>query len=440
MSEPSGAGVAAPAPAARQQTADEVIALMSKTPLFMTHLDPADSEENEGIQALKMLAYEGTRAEIAQNFKDQGNEAAKAKLWSDAREYYNKAISALRMSEHDLRKAQNGGVEPEVEEDLSRNTAKMDLKDGERVLDLDAEKQKETKLLEDSHVNRALCNLELKNYGFCIRDCAATITLDRRNKKAYYRSASACLALGRIPDAQDAVETALVLDPNNLSLNILQARIKTRSDELSAQARARHERDIEKLRQEQRLKEALHARGIRNPGDILRQRRKDGAPDLEDAEIKLVSRPEDESSTTSSPPTTQPHSPFGGSHSLLAFPVLLAYPLASQTDFVKQVLETDTLGSHLEYIFPLPWDVPNDLESPGTAAGKQGEYTVGNVECFVESTAGVGKLLKVGKNVVLRKLFETGSVTFTDGLLRVYVVPTSGVKAWVARYKERSVR
>lgn len=129
-------------PPGKQKTADEVFAEMKKIPLFMTSMDELD-EDNEQIQALKAIAYEGTRAEIAQNFRNQGNECVKFKQYLDAREFYAKAIAALKGPQHPQ--------EPDEE-----------LPD-QRVVEIDeeAEESKERAIEEACYTNRALCNLEM---------------------------------------------------------------------------------------------------------------------------------------------------------------------------------------------------------------------------------------------------------------------------------------
>jgi len=67
---------------------------MQRHPLFMQSLDPNDAAENVELEALKALAYEGTPLEIAQNFKEQGNEAYLEKRFRDALEFYSKGIAA----------------------------------------------------------------------------------------------------------------------------------------------------------------------------------------------------------------------------------------------------------------------------------------------------------------------------------------------------------
>lgn len=145
-----GAGPALP-PAMeglRGHTVDEVYKMINRTPLFMTTLDETDGEggENVELEAIKALMHEGTTAEIAGNFRDQGNEQAKAKRWKDAKSFYDQALTALK----------NPKTKFEAEE------GETDLDAVE--MDEEAEAQKERQLEEACYVNRALCNLELSTY------------------------------------------------------------------------------------------------------------------------------------------------------------------------------------------------------------------------------------------------------------------------------------
>ena len=115
----------------KSQTVDEVAADLKRSPFFMTSLEDADDTDNPELDAIRALMYEGTRAEIAEGFREQGNEMAKAKKWSDGKEQYSKGILALR----------------------------VERKEGDPVGE--EEDKRETTVLEACYVNRALCNLEL---------------------------------------------------------------------------------------------------------------------------------------------------------------------------------------------------------------------------------------------------------------------------------------
>lgn len=93
--------------------------------------------ENIMLDALQALQNEGTRGDVAQNFREQGNEAAREKRWIDAKEYYTKAIAVLRSKEKKW-------DQPEDEKEEERLQREVD---------------------EASYINRALCNLELSVYS-----------------------------------------------------------------------------------------------------------------------------------------------------------------------------------------------------------------------------------------------------------------------------------
>jgi hypothetical protein len=90
------------------------------------------------LDAIRALQYEGTKVEIAEGFKERGNEMVKAKMWSDAREFYTKGIAVLTDKSADK---------------------------WEKAEDPDLEGKKEKELEEQCYTNRALCNLELSTYA-----------------------------------------------------------------------------------------------------------------------------------------------------------------------------------------------------------------------------------------------------------------------------------
>ncbi|KAL8688927.1 MAG: hypothetical protein Q9218_005283 [Villophora microphyllina] len=124
----------------RSHTADEIVQMMKRTPLFMTDLEDSvdDQEENVELEALKALQYEGTRSEVALGFKERGNEMVAEKRWKDAQEFYTKGIAALK-------------APAQPEESTSEEQKRK-------------ERGNERKVEEACYVNRALCNLELSTY------------------------------------------------------------------------------------------------------------------------------------------------------------------------------------------------------------------------------------------------------------------------------------
>ncbi|KAF2147364.1 uncharacterized protein K452DRAFT_323490 [Aplosporella prunicola CBS 121167] len=381
--------------ATQATTADELFAELNRTPLFMTQLDASDGAggENVELEALRALAYEGTRAEVAANFREQGNECARMKQWADAREYYGRAVKALDTARESFEQEGVGAeAEAEVEMELGPGG-------GERkVVDLEEEDKKEKETREACLVNRALCNLSLRNYRATITDTKAALRLNPANIKAWYRAASAFLALDKTPEAADTCARGLALDEANAPLLALKEKIATRAAALEKAQKAREQREARRRAEEAALALALKARKIRT--------RETGAdPDTADAKISLAD-PVDAAS-------------------ILSLPVLLLYPLHAQTDLVQACAETDSLGQHLEYILPVPWD----------EAGEYGRLEEGKVECYLET--GAGGIVKAGLKVPLGKVLGGGQVEVVDGLVRVNVVPKSRAGEWIAEVKRR---
>ncbi|KAF2211287.1 hypothetical protein CERZMDRAFT_68787 [Cercospora zeae-maydis SCOH1-5] len=398
----------------RAKTASELLAEMNRVPLFMTTLDETDGAggENVMLEAIKALAYEGTKAEVAANFREQGNEAARAKNWSDAREFYSKAIASVQGKR--------------IIDVTERDDAAAAAKKGTEVVDEEAEKAKEREIEEACLANRALCNLELKNYGQTIKDCASALRLNPQNIKALYRAASACLALDKLPEALDASTTGLTLDPTNASLQTLQKKISARNDLLARLASERQARESQQRQEAQTLQLALRARNIVLRESSSSSSKTNNPPELQDATIHLSS-PLDPSST-------------------LVFPVLILYPLHAQTDFIKAFAEDETLLQHLEYLLPVPWEnsttssttTPPTSPTTTTTTEHEDEYaTPETVECYMETAS--GGLIKAGKKLVLGKILSspTGKMEIVDGLVRVFVVPKKRAGEWIGKFKER---
>ena len=347
--------------------------------------------ENIELEAIRALQYEGTRAENAQSFREQGNELVKAKRWKDGKEFYTKGIAVLSRNPQDL---QETGETPSADEE--------------------AERGKEKELEEVCYVNRALCNLELsrcfrvyssaqristndyhsENYRSTTIDCAAALRLNPKNVKAYYRSSLALLALDRIIEASDACSRGMAIDPTNTALSNLDTKITNRQIAIAANQKKKQEREDRVQKENFMLATALRARNIRT-------RTTAQAPDMEDASIHLDPDPLSPTST-------------------LVFPVVLLYPLYLQSDFIKAFSETDTVPQHLDYILPLPFD-------------ERQEYTRANVEYYIETAS--GGLVRMGRNVSLGKMLGSADVEVVDGVVRINVVPKNKAKCWIEEMK-----
>ncbi|KAK9494645.1 hypothetical protein V1508DRAFT_412254 [Lipomyces doorenjongii] len=228
---------------------------LNRLPLFMTEVDTTDGEggSNLALEALQALAYEGTPFEIASNFKKQGNDCFKIKQYKDAAEYYGKAIAAVIMK--DQKKVESNGNNSADIAEKEKITETFDadepgtriqvISDNYRAMaDKEAEKLKE--LVTTCYLNRAACNLELKNYRRVINDCAEVLKLQPLNAKAYYRSARACLAVDKIREAQECVDRGLSLEPQSSYFKDLSIKVMQREDYLLKVEQQNTQREVMK--------------------------------------------------------------------------------------------------------------------------------------------------------------------------------------------------
>ncbi|RKP13803.1 hypothetical protein BJ684DRAFT_9548 [Piptocephalis cylindrospora] len=198
-------------------TEERFLEEMDQVPLFMKDL-PDDTEDNVAIQALQALAFDGTPEEIAENFKNQGNEQFSGKNWKEAVKFYTQALDQKC-------------------EDQALNVA--------------------------CYTNRAAANLELGNLRRVLTDCAAALQLDPKSTKAYLRSARACRRLERYDEAKDACDRGLRVDGENGALKAeRELAINAKMAKEAKVRRAKDREEAEKLRMAQ-LVEAIRLRGIR---------------------------------------------------------------------------------------------------------------------------------------------------------------------------------
>lgn len=356
------------------KSVDEILADLNKSPLFMTELD--DDPNNTDLEALQALAYEGTPLENATDFKGSGNEAFREKRWADAREFYGRGIALITGEE----KRRARGDPP-----THANDAKGDE---------ESEVAAQRGVLETLYVNRAACQLELGNHRQCWLDCAAALALNSRNVKAWYRSAKALLAVGRVAEADEACSGGLAVDANNGPLRAIAKEIIAKAEAEAKKVAEEERRKLEGARRGVNLRKALEARGVKVRKSAL-------PPDTGDARMELVEDAD-------------------GGEGTLTFPAVLLYPAHYESDFIKAFSEKESLMQHFGYVFPLPWD-------------KAGEYSANGVECFLETVT--GGLVKVGKKVALLKVVSMDNVEVVDGVVKIFVIPKAKAEGWVAEFK-----
>lgn len=346
----------------------------------MTELE----DDNEHLEALQALAYEGTPLENATDFKESGNEAFRERRWADAREHYGKGVAVVAGEE----KRRAEGRPPR------ENDARGDDP---------AEVAAQRAVLEALHVNRAACHLELRNFRSCWLDCNAALRLNSRNLKAWYRASRALLAVGRTDEADEACSAGLAVDPDNGPLRGVARDVAAKREAARRKAEEEERVRLAEAARRAELRAALEERGVR-------VRSSGRPPDMGDAKLELVDAPADAVAGSGG----------GGGGKLLTFPTVLLYPAHYESDFIKAFSERETLMQHFGYVFPLPWD-------------REGEYSANGVECFVETTS--GGLMRMGKKVALLKVLSMDSVEVVDGVVKIYVVPKAKAEGWVKEFK-----
>ncbi|GLB33421.1 putative tpr repeat protein [Lyophyllum shimeji] len=340
---------------------DAKLAAFDTVPLFMKSL-PSDDTEDTALAALQSLAHEGTPDEVAQNFKEQGNEYFRGKRYREALGFYTQGVDA----------------EP------------TDVVLQEALL-----------------CNRAACNLELQNYGSVLRDCSKALTLNSRSSKAFYRSASALLALDRTEEALDCCDRCLAFDPGNKG--VLQ--LRDRASQAKAAKDRKEKEKADRLRKEQEAKRQM---------------------DIAFRERSLISLPKADGSSN----PYEPHFDAEDStHSTLVFPVFFLYPQHATSDVIQEFVEDTPFGAHLAAMFP--------PQAPAPEWDKNGEYVEGQLVVYAMTHR--KRLLKVGKKMTLRDVCKAAKakegekrdgLEVKDGCLTFVVLPKGEVEAkWVEEYK-----
>lgn len=342
-----------------QKSTEEIMGEFNRMPFFMNTLDETDGDGGENVQleALKSLAYEGTPEEVATNFKNQGNECFQAKQFQHAVQYYTQGLDA------------DCGVD-------ALNVA--------------------------LYLNRAACNLKLKNYRRCIEDCKRALQIDEVNVKACYRAGQALLAVDRLDEGRQILEYGLNKDPLNQPIKDTLALIKKKEDQIEEQAKKKKRIADEKKLKEQTLQLALNLRGIKVIHSLRPTEFLDGAV------LKL-------------------EDPFDV-ESQLIFPAMVLYPTIDEFDYVAEVGELTEPVDLLKMLLDRPKEW---FEDP-----KHKNFNLKSLQCYLETVS--GGLVKIGKKAALNTalMAENSKAPLFDNGLRLYVVPKESFEHWVLTWKK----
>eukprot|EP00026_Physarum_polycephalum_P001325 Phypoly_transcript_01326.p2 GENE.Phypoly_transcript_01326~~Phypoly_transcript_01326.p2 ORF type:complete len:339 (+),score=57.25 Phypoly_transcript_01326:2158-3174(+) len=178
--------------------------------------DSVPDKPTPEYEALTQLLYDGEPIEIAENFREQGNEAVKrGKQWyKDAVVFYTKAIE-------------------------------QNVPDQEKA--------------SIYYSNRAAVNLLLENFGLCIEDSLKSVEINPKNIKGYWRAARAYNKLGKLAECIAVCDRGLEQEPGNKEI---EAEKKQATEKLEA---------AKKKIEEERRREAEQAESKRELYSLLEQ-------------------------------------------------------------------------------------------------------------------------------------------------------------------------
>ncbi|KAJ9126432.1 hypothetical protein QFC24_002175 [Naganishia onofrii] len=378
-----------PTPRKRYTPAD-LDALFDDVPLFMRDNAKAANSENENLEALKTLVFEGSGDEVATNFKNHAVENHQQGKLREALAQYTQGLEA----------------NPE-----------------------------DPKLIESLLLNRAACNLSLGNNGSVLRDTSAVLKLNPDSPKAYFRASSALLDLGRWDDALKCIAFGRQLASEKESSK------QAMWDGLEQKAKSGLQKVTEKEERLRRdklsrvaLQQAIRARGIlqvstNSPPD------NPNPAGFDPEYIPEVPLTTPEGVTWTAPEVATP----------LVFPAFFLYPTAQNSDLITQFHEDSTFYDQLEAMFPLSSDGQAAHQGVTWAEwDRKHEFRCDNLTIYATTKA--KKLLKVGRTHTLRQVAQKAAslsapgqpdgLFMQDGLMSFIVLPSGeGEKEWLDRFK-----
>lgn len=227
----------------QNKTSAEVLEELNKMPFFMNSL-PTDIESDENFQALEALRamnYEGNPTDMITNFKNQGNDLFKIKNYKDARTFYQRGLDI---------DAENYNPDEDT----------LEIEEGAQPFDINEFNSIKSVV----YSNKAACELSLKNYRKCINDCKASLSIDSKNIKAFFRMAKAFMMLRLYDESLESIKFGLLLDKENKSLLNLLGTVNEKILEIVENNKKNESIRLQKERKEGLLEAALDLRQYKN--------------------------------------------------------------------------------------------------------------------------------------------------------------------------------
>ena len=306
---------------------------MEKHPFFATQNSLDGSKElsplMKGLQDLKYSPEENTPAELAANYKEDGNFNFKCKKYRLAVMAYSEGLRNVKLAMSTF--------------DEMNDQEKKDI----------------TTLKAQLITNRAASQYRLGNYRSSLIDCRMALKELPQHLKAIDRAVECCNKLNRHKECMEWCDKALqIINPQESQdldkrkkLQDTRAQVEKRYREGERNRRKQEAAMKKEKAEEQKLFTAIQTRGIKikkadsseNPDKssmIIMSDIEPCHPAALNKKVRLVT--------------------LEGSESVLVWPVLFLYPEHGESDFIEEFTENDILYDHLCLMFdqsePPPWD------------------------------------------------------------------------------------
>lgn len=306
---------------------------MEKHPFFsgQNSLDPSKelSPMMKGIQDLKYSPDENTPAELAANYKEDGNFNFKCKKYRLAILSYSEGLRNVNLAMCSL--------------DEMNDQEKKDI----------------ATLKAQLITNRAASQFRLGNYRSSLIDCRIALKDMPQHLKAIDKAVECCNKLNRHKECMEWCDKGLQLISPQESQD-LDKRKKLQDTRAQAEKRYREgernkrkeEAAMKKLKaEEHKLITAIQTRGIKI-------KKSNTSENADKTSMTIMSDIEPCHPTALNKKVRLVTSE--GGESVLVWPVLFLYPEHGKSDFIEEFTESDTLYDHLCLMFdqsePPPWD------------------------------------------------------------------------------------
>ena len=310
---------------------------MEKHPFFAKEFDGSKelSPMMKGLQDLKYSPEENTPAELAKNYKEDGNFNFKCKKYRLAVLAYTEGL-------------RNANI-------VTANMEQLNKEEKSDIVTLKAQ------LI----TNRAASQYRLGNFRSSLLDCRVALHVLPSHLKAIERAVECCDNLKRYQECMDWCDKGLSLLSSNANevdkkTNLQNFRATAEKKFREAERNKRKEEAARKKveREERNLITAIESRGITiKKADLKEDEEVNNSLSMKDIE-------------PCHPAALQKTVHFGKSDDgkmCLVWPVLFLYPEYGESDFIEAFNENDVIQDHLAHMFdqsePAPWDIERKYRS-----------------------------------------------------------------------------